>query len=384
MPSTNSYLDTARDFADGVRVLFAPSGVPTGERGGAGPASPDDLAAQAEKLSEVSARLTREAENKLATEKDPAAVAQASTQLLAKALTDLEISARLLNAAQEEEAKIGWVTGGPTVRSAAVRRDLEELLQIVAEEVPPAASQVARGGTTAPAKEAQLQLSQGIEGTLYLISTRASKNGQSAFAGLLGLGIGEVGKAAGTVGLGLAQALGQAEKVTWLYNLFRDFALRAYDSVVALLGPTLAQLAGKRIMEWIDEVREAKFFGSLLERLYQTKLTKESLDQLITESKAETQRFLDANQSLTQLNDGFGRQMSLIEKLLKGLQYFGSIPAAILPSGPLLVAGVYIVICGYVVFAGADYVDAPSRVLNRVSGVRQIVETNLMANGEGN
>jgi len=59
MPSTNSYLDVARDYAQGVRVLFASSGVPTGERGGVGPASADDLAAQAEKVSEVSAKLTR-------------------------------------------------------------------------------------------------------------------------------------------------------------------------------------------------------------------------------------------------------------------------------------------------------------------------------------
>ena len=47
MDTTTSYLEAARAYADGVRVLFTPSGVPTGERGGRGPASWTDLADQA-------------------------------------------------------------------------------------------------------------------------------------------------------------------------------------------------------------------------------------------------------------------------------------------------------------------------------------------------
>ena len=134
MPSTNSYLDAAREYADGVRVLFAPVGAPTGERGGVGPVSPQDLATQAEKLLEASAKVTVEAENRLATETDDAAKAQASTQLLAKALTDLEISSHLLNAAGDEEAKIVWTRGAGTVRGASSRQSVEELLAIMVED----------------------------------------------------------------------------------------------------------------------------------------------------------------------------------------------------------------------------------------------------------
>lgn len=378
MPSTNSYFDAARDYAAGVRVLFAPTGAKTRERGVAGPASPQELGAQAEKLLEVSARVTAEAENRIATETDDAAIAQASTQLLAKALTDLEISSHLLNAADDEDAGIVSTREMGTVRGASSRQSVEELLAIMVEESAPPAKVVSRSGSIVGKEEAQLQLTQSVEGTLYLISTRVAKTGQSAFAGLLGIGVGEVGKAAGYVGMNLATALGQAEKISWLYNLVRDFALRAYDSVIALLGPTLSQIAGQKVMEWINEIKEAKFFGSQIEKYYQTKQTQDSLNQLIAASQAEGVKFLDAGKKVDELGEQFGRQLSIADKLLTGLKYFGGIPATVLPSGPLLMGGVYIALCGYVVFAGADYVDAPKyQLLHRVSGVRQVVETNL-------
>jgi hypothetical protein len=380
MPSTNSYLDAAREYADGVRVLFAPVGAPTGERGGVGPVSPQDLAAQAEKLLEVSAKVTVEAENRLATETEDAAKAQTSTQLLAKAVTDLEISSHLLNAAGDEEGKIAWTKSSGTARSVSSRQNIEELLGIMVEESAPTPKVTSRGVSSVGKREAQQLLTQSVEGTLFLISTRVGKTGQSAFAGLLGIGVGEVGKAAGYVGMNLATALGQAEKLSWLYKLVRDFAVRAYDSVVALLGPTLSQIAGKKVMEWIDEIKEAKFFSGQVEKYYQIAQTQDALTKLIASSEAEDAKFLDASQKVDQLGEQFGKQLAVIDKLLTGLRYFGGIPAAMLPSGPLLLAGVYIALCGYVVFAGADYVDAPQyQLLHRVSGVREVVETNLGA-----
>ncbi|MEC4816341.1 MAG: hypothetical protein SAK29_24195 [Scytonema sp. PMC 1069.18] len=96
------YLAIAQNYADGVRVLFAPSGESTGERGGRAPTSPQELAEQAENLSPVSAALTQ-ALAVQRTDADATVRFQASIRLLAKALTDLEISAYLLQAARDEE-----------------------------------------------------------------------------------------------------------------------------------------------------------------------------------------------------------------------------------------------------------------------------------------
>ncbi len=75
----------------------------------------------------------------------------------------------------------------------------------------------------------------------------------------------------------------------------------------------------------------------------------------------------------------FGQQIGTIDRLLKGLRLFSAVPTTVVPQGKLLMAAAYIVIGGYVVLAGADFVDAPHlRWLNRVPGVHQVVATNLV------
>ncbi|HYN26482.1 MAG TPA: hypothetical protein VES69_15780, partial [Pyrinomonadaceae bacterium] len=129
---------------------------------------------------------------------------------------------------------------------------------------------------------------------------------------------------------------------------------------------------------WIGEVKEAKFFGNLLEKMYQTKQTQEALLPMVKESNADQQKFLIAIEELEKLSQECSRQTALVDKLLKGIKYLGAAPVAVLPYGGLLMAAIYVAICGYVVLNGADYVDADKiKLLNRVPGVRQVVEANL-------
>lgn len=227
MPATNSYLEVARDYADGVRVLFAPSGAPTGERGESGPASQADLAAQAEKLVPLSSSLTTEAANQLASAADPVSSVQASTQLLAKALTDLRISAYLLEAAEDEKTNIAWTGDRARERGTSDVGATEELLQIVLGEASSTALTSERSAEQPQdIASARYVLSQTIEDTLAVISERTSKTGQAALAGLFGIGLGEVGQAVGLLGQNIAQLLGQADKLSRLYGLVRDFAYK--------------------------------------------------------------------------------------------------------------------------------------------------------------
>jgi hypothetical protein len=53
MNKPDSSLEIAQTYADKVRVLLAPSGEPTGDRGGLEPISSQYLAQQAENLSPV-------------------------------------------------------------------------------------------------------------------------------------------------------------------------------------------------------------------------------------------------------------------------------------------------------------------------------------------
>jgi hypothetical protein len=53
---------------------------------------------------------------------------------------------------------------------------------------------------------------------------------------------------------------------------------------------------------------------------------------------------------------------------------------ASIPQAKLVIALVYLLLGGYIVVAGADFVDAPNldvKILNRVPGVKTVVEMAL-------
>ncbi len=222
------------------------------------------------------------------------------------------------------------------------------------------------------------QLAALVTATLNLVEVRAAKTGQTAVSGLLVLGLGQVAQAAGIVGLDIAQALGVGEKVTRLYTLVREFALSAYNAVVALCGPAIAQTAAQQVLAWLNDVAAGQRFEKLLEQLYETKGTNELLGKFVAESQAGLGQFTVALQGVDGLRTSFGEQLSLVDRLLQGFRLFGGAAAAAIPQATVLMAAAYLVITGYAVLAGADYVDAARlKFLNRVPGVRQVVETNL-------
>src|SRR6478672_2321641 len=210
-----NYSLVAQDYADNVRALFAISAEgPAVERGAAELQSSEELAAQTEKLAAKSDALTKEAEKVLGTNPDPEKQAETATQLMAKALTDLRISAHLLDVAAGE-GEAGPRPKGVIERSAA-DSSMEELLQVITGARPTALTE---RSTVTPKdlESARTELLETIEDTLAMISDRTSKTGQSAFTGLFAIGLGQVGQAAGLLGQNVAQALGQAGTLSRWY-----------------------------------------------------------------------------------------------------------------------------------------------------------------------
>lgn len=379
MTTTDPYLAIAQSYADGVRVLFTPSDVHTGERGGRGPTSPQDLAEQAENLSPVSAALTQAIAVQLTDADDLNARTQASVRLLAKALTDLEVSAYLYQAAVDEEEGISWSGGNRTERSLADFGTIEENLQVLLSKVE-VGLKVAERGKTEPTDipTACVELSNTVEDTLALILERASQTGESALGRLMGLGVTELAQAVGFVGMNIAEALGQAKNVSRLYNAFRDFLNRAHESLMELLGRQLAQTAAQQVLEWVNELKEGTRLNTILEKFYQTEQTAQELKQLAASSQAELEQFITAIRGVSVLDAAYRKQISWAEKVLQGLKWFGTLSTAVLPQGQLILGTLYITLGTYVIFVGADYVDSPNlTLLDCVPGVRRVVETNL-------
>ncbi len=356
--SAQAYVDTLQQFV-----------VTSAEQ----PSMREALAERGEQLCRMSALLTRAAEAQLS-DPNPAVRARTCIQLLAQALTDLEASSYLLEAAKDEELgaagedrQASPFQVGPE-RIAALLGQMEQLARATTrEEVAPTDLLTAR-----------VELSNAVVDALQLISDRAGRTGQRALAGLLGLGAAEVLQAAGLVGKDIAEALGQAEKLTRLYNAFRDLAVQSYDSLLVLLGRQLANAAAKKVLEWLEEAREGAVFGHLLEQFYETVSTARLLRETVNASEAELPRFITSIDTIDRLSESYHQQANLIDKVHQALAFLGTLPMAILPQSVLLLAAAYLLLGGYAVFCGADYVDAPQlRILNRVPGVRQIVLSNL-------
>ena len=371
-----AYSDVAQAYADNVRALFTPPAGEKRERGmGAATLSPSALAEQAEKLAPISNQLAVEAANKL-TAPDISERVEASNQLLAKALTDLTVSAHLFDAAEDAETQPSSAKSARSERS--VSRPPDEMLQIIVGDGAVTSRRERTGTRALSSAESREELSETLGDTIELISNRTATAGQSALTGLFGIGLVQVGQAAGLVGQSVAGVFGQAEKLSRLYALCRDFALKAYDSVLALLGPVVAKAAGQQVLDWLAQVQEARFIGQFLDKIYQTEETQAALLEIVRSSEASGDKFASATAEVNQLGEQYGRQTALVEKLLKGLKFLGGIPAAILPYGTLLLAGAYVAIMAYLVFNGADYLDADRlTLLNRVRGIRQVIETNL-------
>ena len=381
MESGRTYLQAASAYADGARAFFAPGlkAEAERERAGVGQVPVSDLTGRAEALAPLSAELTSAAVAQLAAQ-DPDARLQASICLLAKALTDLEVSKALLSAAEEGEEEPEHGRDLRQVeRSAALARpaDLERTLQLLLGKEPEDTER-AKAELPTTVKEARTRLAGDVETTLVLIRDRAASTGWDALGGVAGIGAGKLAQAAGLVSMDVAEALGQAANLTRLYELVRGFLGQAIDSIKSLLGPTLAKTVGDEVVGWIKGAATGKKFTLLVEKLYQTEPTAKALTKLAKDSPVGLDKLVAAIQGVDALEAAYRKQIELVGKILKVIKYVGLVPGVALPQGQLVLAAVYILVGGYVVLAGGDYVDAQRlKRIDRVPGVRKLVETNL-------
>ena len=384
-----TYSLTAQAYATGVRKLFH-VGTAAGrvERGAPGHLDANMVSGQALQLEWISRNLTWAAASAL-DDKDPRTRAEASVRLLAKVAVDLQVSAFLLEVAQQSEPSAAFFGGPERSWGMAIPSGLEENLAIITGQavVGGAAAAAEAAGMrfverkiTPPADlpKARAQLSEMVTSTLEQIEARAGRTAQAALSGLLTLGVGQVFKAAGIVGTNIASTFGAAEKVSQIYQLFRQFFFNAYNALVSLLGEDLSRAAANQVAAWVNDMVQGEKFTSLLEKLYETGRTRQELCQLVDASPAGLEKYADALNSLDELNAQYLKQISVIEKLITALRFVPGIPAAVMPQAQLLLGATYILLCGYVIFAGADFVDAPKMPrLDRIPGPRRILTGSL-------
>ena len=330
----------------------------------------DDPALAAGQFVSRAAELTQASAARLAGA-DAEIRAAAAAQMLAKALVETSVAEHLVDAAR--------APGRSTQASRAARSivEVEPFLAIVATGQFSIITRRAALDAQAFADldAARLHAKTAVVDACALVSIRAAKSGQTALAGLVGLGFGTLAKAVDVVGSGLSFKLGD-EKAGTLYGRARDSLVSAYASIRALLGDSAADAAGAQMKIWVDELATGALFGKVLEAWYRTTEARSTLGARIDASAPTAARWAAAVNGLDGLSRQYVGQADLADKLLKGLKIVGLLPPAALPEGTLLLGAAYVALGGYIVFAGADAVDAPVS-LQRVAGIRRIVEQAL-------
>lgn len=372
--------DITRAYVDGVRGLLSGSGPAAAERGGA--ATPGaDAAAQAEALVPLSADLTRSLSAGLDAP-DASARTEAATRLLAKALSDLEVTAFLLQAElgeAEEEAGGSGVGLRGAERGGGVS-GIDDALALLTGDVRPPSAAVRGGAAPMDLETARAALLAAVTDALDLVSERAAQAGQTAIGGVLGLGVAELAQAAALVGTGVAGAFGQGEAAARIVGSVASFAAQATGTVTALLGPVISEAAAEKVLGWVDEIKSGGKMAELVGRLYDTETTAAQVQSLITAGPGDPGPYAAALTIVTGLDEAYFQQIGLAERILGKVGFLTLIPAAAVPQARLLVAAVYIGLAGYIVLAGADVVDSPRlTLLKRVSGVRESVAAGLGA-----
>jgi hypothetical protein len=374
MDTRASFQHAAQAYAAGVRGLLAPPSAVLGAEASA-PLSFDDLAAQAERLAPLSTNFTSAAALQLR-DADSDVRIQTSIALLAKASTDLEISLFLLQAAQAEDAPQAAVLGVSAERRAAELQLTEPQLQLLQGLLDTPIRRAVRSPSSLD--DARAALIAAIDDALTAITEKATEAGQVALSGLVGMSAAELANAIAQVSAGAFVALDQVTKVSRLYNLFRDFVLRFYESLRTLLGDTVLEVAVRIAGQWVGELTDGELFGALMNRLYDTEYVRNELQAYVEDSRASMQDYEAALKAVERMDDAYKAEVDLAAKILPVVRLLAPLPAAVLPGSQVLLASVFLILGSYVVLSGADYIDSPRlTVLDRTPGVRDVVAFHL-------
>jgi len=328
------------------------------------------VAERSAKLLAHSAEVTQAWAEKLKSD-DVLARQVAEIRLLAACTADLEIADDLVNLDR----------GAPRLTSrgrygAGVSRDLLKLLSMSDEEVVKEALTPKRRRVRAAGPPAD-RLRQAVDTALDHMREGTADTGQRAIEGLVLMDAALLLEAARLASAELGELLG--EGFSRLMRAAARYVLAAYEKVTLLLGPERMAEIREQILAWIEELKRGELFPVLVEKLFQTETLKEEVAGWLAASTASAAKLAQARAAIEQLDTAFTSKVELADKIISSLALVKLLPPAMTPVGRLVIAASYLGMVGYVVFTGYDHVDSDQwRLIDRVSGVRQVAQKALM------
>ena len=340
----------------------------------------DNLAERAERLAGHSADLIQQTASFLQAE-DAMVRLGAERHLLAQAAASLRVMDGLLAAA----AEAGETEPPPALRSATVPEayGFEDLLEILETPLQQAEALeiMQRAATRTAASASDEEVIASVSETLDAVLSGVADFGQDALAGLLGLDVALIKQAAGMLNEELSQAIeGISQQASRLVARAFTFLVQAYDSLLAALGQDVASELRQEAARWIQRLQEGEAMAALLGAVLQVPQTRAQVQTWVEAAEAPGAVLAQIQESIQMLPESYVERTKLAGQVLAGLGVVKRFPIAHTPMAQLASAIAYVALFGFVVYVGADYVDAPGlERLGRVPGVVHIVRDGLGA-----
>jgi hypothetical protein len=177
----------------------------------------------------------------------------------------------------------------------------------------------------------------------------------------------------------LSQAIeGFSEQLSQLVAKALAFLVQAYDSLLAALGQEAASELRQRAADWIARLQQGEVMATLLGQLLQISQTQERVHSLLDTAQAPEPVLGRIQEAVQALPASYEARTRLANQILAGLGVIKRFPITRQPVVELATAVAYITLFGFVLYIGADYVDAPAlERLGRVPGVLRVVEEGL-------
>ncbi|WP_406699462.1 hypothetical protein V5E97_11395 [Singulisphaera sp. Ch08] len=368
----------AAAYLEAISALNVTTGAGAAERGLSVPAGPEDLSERARVVVERSDELGRSIATRLGDDTEPSERELASLQLLAAAAIDLAVASDLATAAAD-----GAAAGVERAATPGILTELRPILEAPAgvglEGVTGAGMGVERRPRSSGPEEARRLLREDAEATLQCIRDDASAAGRAALVGLLQVPSPPLKEAANVAAHELLKAVGDSSSA--LIRKAVALVAQALDKILAALGPQLRERVRAQAADWVEGLKQADAFGSLLDRVYEFGRLKEEVVGRVDVAPAgvDVVRLDEAAKQLEALGARFHQQTNVLSQVVKGLAWgrpwiLGLAP----PWGPLSLTTAYVALIGYTVYAGGDYLDwyrtGDSGRMDFVVGVRSVVQ----------
>lgn len=297
---------------------------------------------------------------------------RAEIRLLAAAAADLAIAERLLQPPQTESST---ARGSRPATLSGYEGLIQQALAEPERLLAPAPLPGYRG-------QNQLELQAAAYKCLHAVQSGTIDASMDTIANLLAMDFAVVKEAAETVGLDMGSWL--KEGASNVIESAVRYVVRANEKISLLLGPGGEEMVRRGVTELLESISGEEFIAQLVVKFLK-------IDDVIDESRSWIGNYqgdavvlLRTAQEIAALQGSFEGRMKIADVVIKGLAIVKALGVVTTyTAAPLLVAGAYLGLEGYILYSAYDHIDSDRYAFfDRVRGVRGTLKVRLNVVGD--